>query len=111
MKFLSSENYKVDGETAWHKIDGNIHKMDVKQGTWLVGVPFAKYEEDSSNATIGRLYWQWEKNKEYAECYNLAETDKKIEIRNQRDKSGKFSISTAQHDMLRSLDGYDDSGD
>ena len=57
------------------------------------------------------LYWQWEKNKEYAECYNLAETDEKIEIRNQRDKSGKFSISTAQHDMLRTLDGYDDSGD
>ena len=45
------------------------------------------------------------------ECYNLAETDEKIEIRNQRDKSGKFSISTAQHDMLRTLDGYDDSGD
>ena len=34
-----------------------------------------------------------------------------IELRNQRDGSGKFSISIAQHDMLRTLDGYDDSGD
>ena len=102
--------YKVDGETTWHKIDGNVHRMDVKQGTWLVGVQFAKYD-NSSNATNGRLYWQWEKNKEYAECYNLAETEKKIELRNQRDGSGKFSISIAQHDMLRTLDGYDDSGD
>ena len=44
----------------------------------------------------------------YAECYNLAETEKKIELRNQRDGSGKFSISIAQHDMLRTLDGYVD---
>ena len=101
--------YKVDGETTWHKIDGDVHRMDVKQGTWLVGVQFAKYD-NSSNATNGRLYWQWEKNKEYAECYNLAETEKKIELRNQRDGSGKFSISIAQHDMLWTLDGYDDSG-
>ena len=101
--------YEVDGETTWHKIDGDVHRMDVKQGTWLVGVQFAKYD-NSSNATNGRLYWPWEKNKEYAECYNLAETEKKIELRNQRDGSGKFSISIAQHDMLRTLDGYDDSG-
>ena len=41
----------------------------------------------------------------------LTATEKKIELRSQRDGSGKFSISIAQHDMLRMLDGYDDSGD
>ena len=102
--------YKVDGETSWHKIGGNVHKMDVKQGTWLVGVKFAKYDE-TSNAKNGRLYWQWEENKEYAVCYNLAETEEKIQVRNQRDGGGKFSISIAMHDLMRTLDGYDDSGD
>ena len=55
---------------------------------------------------------KWEKNKEYAECYNLAEIEKKIELRCQHDRSEKLSISIAQHNILRTLDGYIyDSGD
>ena len=40
-----------------------------------------------------------------AMMHDVLETDKKIEMRNQRDRSGKFSISVPQHDMLRMLDG------
>ena len=76
-----------------------------------------KYKK--SSVSEGRLNWVWTDQKEYAECYNLAETDEEIKI-TQRRASGRkrrcdddgavaFSISTETHDMLRTLDGYDDS--
>ena len=48
--------------------------------------------------------------KEYAECYNLAECDIPIEIREKRGDNMQFSISSAIHNVLQTLDGYDDSG-
>ena len=79
--------------------------LDCKRNTWLVGVIFAK-KEDGNN-----LHWKWNPNKEYAECYNLAETEIEIKIRTKRSAPDEFSISTDTHDILRTLDGYDDSGE
>ena len=87
-----------------------IHRMDVDKNTWLVGVQFATYIPNNSNVQSGRLNWEWETNREYAECYNLAECDMPIEIREKRGDRTQFSISTATHDVLQTLDGYDDSG-
>ena len=91
-------------------VDGVIHRMDVDKNTWLVGVQFATYIPNNSNVQSGRLNWKWETNREYAECYNLAECDMPIEIREKRGDRTQFSISTATHDVLQTLDGYDDSG-
>ena len=102
--------YKIDGEKSWHTIGGVIHRMDVDKNTWLVGVQFATYIPNNSNVQSGRLNWKWETNREYAECYNLAECDMPIEIREKRGDRTQFSISTATHDVLQTLDGYDDSG-
>ena len=86
------------------------HLMDVDKNTWLVGVQFATYIPNNSNVQSGRLNWKWETSREYAECYNLAECDMPIEIREKRGDRTQFSISTATHDVLQTLDGYDDSG-
>ena len=43
-------------------------------------------------------------------CGPLAECDMPIEIREKRGDRTQFSISTATHDVLQTLDGYDDSG-
>ena len=55
------------------------------------------------------------KREEFVKCmhkrYNLAETESEIEIRTQRSDSDKFSINMDTHDSLRTLDGYDDSGE
>ena len=58
--------------------------MDVDKNTWLVGVQFATYIPNNSNVQSGRLNWKWETKKELAECYNLAECDTPIEIREKR---------------------------
>ena len=54
---------------------------------------------------------KWNPKKEYAECYNLAETESEIKIRTKRGAPDEFSVSTDTHDILRTLDGYDDSGE
>ena len=58
-----------------------------------------------------KLQWKWNPKKEYAECYNLAETEIEIKIRTKRGAPDEFSISMDTHDILRTLDGYDDSGE
>ena len=84
--------------------------MDVDKNTWLVGVQVAVYIRNNGNEQSGRLNWKWEMKKEYAECYNLAECDVPIEIREKRGDNMQFSISSAIHNVLQTLDGYDDSG-
>ena len=70
--------YKIDGEASWHKIGGVEDLMDCKKNTWLVGVTFAEYEK--SSVSEGHLKWVWKEQREYAECYNLAEADEEITI-------------------------------
>ena len=105
--YRKGEFYKIGNEFHTIDIDGEKVKdrMDCKKNTWLVGVIFAK-KEDGNN-----LHWKWNPKKEYAECYNLAETEIEIKIRTKRSAPDEFSISTDTHDILRTLDGYDDSGE
>ena len=109
-RFLVPVQFNSFGPSFQVAIGGVIHLMDVDKNTWLVGVQFATYIPNNSNVQSGRLNWKWETSREYAECYNLAECDMPIEIREKRGDRTQFSISTATHDVLQTLDGYDDSG-
>ena len=102
--YKEGEFYKIGKEKEFHTIDGVKDRMDCKKNTWLVGVIFA--EKIDGN----KLQWKWNPKKEYAECYNLAETEIEIKIRTKRGAPDEFSISMDTHDILRTLDGYDDSG-
>ena len=103
--YKKGEFYKVGNEKEFHTINGIKDRMDCKRNTWLVGVIFAEKIDGND------LHWKWNPKKEYAECYNLAETESEIKIRTKRGAPDEFSISMDTHDILRTLDGYDDSGE
>ena len=65
---------KVGNSKEFHTIDGVKDRMDCKKNTWLVGVIFAEKIEGKD------LQWKWNPKQEYAECYNLAETESEIKV-------------------------------
>ena len=54
------------------------HNFADHNSVYLFSVTFAEYEK--SSVSEGHLKWVWKEQREYAECYNLAEADEEITI-------------------------------